>query len=285
MQKIMLYNFHTHSGFDDGKGELEKYIEEAIGRGLGALGFSAHAPLGEGGDWCIPKNELQAYCRKVKQLKEQYKNKIDIYLGLEADYIPNVTENFSALKKDNDLEYLIGSIHLVKNPKTGSLWFIDGPEAGYKKGLDKVFDNDAKSAVEAFYAQSCQMIQEEKPDIIGHLDKIKMHNKERYFSEHEKWYQDSVNTLLKVIADSNTIVEVNTRGKYTGKTDVFFPSKGILEKCYMYNIPVMVNTDAHAPEQVNELFDEAIAMLRDIGYRETKTPFFTAKMKSSKILF
>lgn len=274
----MRYNFHTHSHYDDGKEKLEDYVESAVEKGLKALGFSAHAPLEDGREWSLPTNMLEPYCNEVKTLKTKYKDKIDLYLGLEMDFIPGVKENFSELKKRFDLEYNIGSIHLVKNAKTGELWFIDGPEAGYKKGIEETFNDDIKSAIGNFFEQSCVMIENEKPHIIGHLDKVKMHNKGRFFSEKESWYQEMVDKLLNVIAQNNTIVELNTRGKYTGKTDAFFPSIEILEKCYMQKIPVMVNADAHKPEQVNMLFDEAVMLLRDIGFKEMHTPFFKVKI-------
>ncbi len=274
----MRYNFHTHSCFDDGKDVLENYVKAASDKGLKALGFSAHAPLNEANEWCLAKNKLASYCRKVKILKDKYREKIDIYLGLEMDYIPRTSEDFVKIFNNCALEYNIGSIHLVKNKETGELWFIDGPEENYVNGIEKIFDGNVKSAVKAFYDQSCEMVIKEKPDIIGHIDKVKMHNRGRFFSEHEKWYQDLINRLLKVIADNQTIIEVNTRGKYTGKSDGFFPSTAILEKCYINNIPVMISTDAHEPSQVIKLFDEAISLLHDIGFRETQTPFFKARI-------
>ncbi len=273
----MRYNFHTHSHLDDGKDTLENYVKAAIEKGVVALGFSAHAPLENGSEWCLSEDKLQEYCSEVRLLKEKYKGKANVHLGLEMDYIPGISEGFSRLYKKCRLEYNIGSVHLVKNKTSGKLWFIDGPEKGYKEGIEKTFNGDIKSAIGAFYEQSCAMIAKERPNIIGHLDKVKMHNKERFFSEREKWYVEMTDKLINVIADSNTIVELNTRGKYTGKTDEFFPSIDILQKCYMKKIPVMVNTDAHEPSQVNMLFDEATTLLKDIGFRETQTPFFKVK--------
>ena len=43
------------------------------------------------------------------------------------------------------------------------------------------------------------MMLTQKPDIIGHFDKIKMHNQDRYFSEDEPWYRDLVMELLDTI--------------------------------------------------------------------------------------
>jgi len=271
----MRYNFHTHSCFDDGQEPLDKYVEEAVNKGLKALGFSAHAPLNDAAGWCLIEEETDSYINQVKSLKEKFKKEIDIYLGMEVDYVPDLTDDFLAIKNKYKLEYIIGSVHLVKSPGTEKLWFIDGPEEGYIKGVNKIFGGDYKKAVEAFYIQSVEMVASQKPDIIGHLDKVKMHNKNRFFSEDDKWYNDLIDQLLEAISISNTIVEVNTRGKYRGRIDEFFPSEKILHKCYKKEIPVMVNTDAHKPEQVDMLYDEAVLLLKDIGFKKINTPFFS----------
>jgi histidinol-phosphatase (PHP family) len=118
------------------------------------------------------------------------------------------------------------------------------------------------------------MIQTQKPDIIGHIDKVKMHNKQRWFSTSEKWYIDLVEETLEAAAQHNCIVEVNTRGLYTGKTDEYFPSADIIQKCFDRGISMMVNSDAHHPNQLDKHFLEAHELLREIGFKSLRTPFF-----------
>ena len=118
------------------------------------------------------------------------------------------------------------------------------------------------------------MVETQKPDIIGHLDKVNMHNKGELFDIDSAWYRKFIDQLLDAISGSGTIVEVNTRGVYTGKTEDFFPNTDILRRCLDRNIPVMVNTDAHHPTQVDRLFENATEMLRGIGFKKITTPFF-----------
>ena len=73
---------------------------------------------------------------------------------------------------------------------TDELWFIDGPDKNYVIGIENIFNNDIKKAVTNYYRQIQEMVITQKPDIIGHLDKIKMNNKARFFSEDEKWYKE-----------------------------------------------------------------------------------------------
>ncbi len=273
----MKYNFHSHSSFDDGKESMEDFVLSAIEKGLMAFGFSGHTPLPMDNAWSLPGDVFPAYVEEMKRLQQKYKGRIQLYRGLEIDYIPDYSDNFDDLVHGVPLDYCIGSVHLVRKPGSEgphNIWFIDGPREGYLKGIEEVFDGDPRAAVEAFYNQSSEMVSTQKPDIIGHMDKVKMNNKGEFFDTQSLWYRDAVDRLLGHIKASGTIVELNTRGVYTGKTDEYFPSIPILEKCLHMDIPVMINTDAHHPSQVDTHFEEAVKLLKDIGFEKMKTPFF-----------
>ena len=62
-----------------------------------------------------------------------------------------------------------------------------------------IFGGDIRKAVSAYYQQVNRMILTQKPDILGHFDKIKMHNQDRYFREDESWYRELVMDLLDIV--------------------------------------------------------------------------------------
>lgn len=270
----MKYNFHTHSHFDDGKETLEDFVRKALDLGFDALGFSGHSPIPFENEWSIKAKDLPEYVAQVKKLQKQYEREIPLYLGLEIDYIPGHLEDFDIYRKAIPLDYCIGSVHLVRQPESGEIWFIDGPAENFFNGVEQYFHGNARKAVTAFYEQSIEMVMTQRPDIIGHMDKVKMHNKGKLFDISEPWYTELTDRLLRAIKESETIVEVNTRGVYTGKSDAFFPDTTILEKCLHYEIPVMVNADAHHPDQLLHGVEEATNLLRDIGFTQLRTPFF-----------
>jgi histidinol-phosphatase (PHP family) len=271
---IPLYNFHSHSLLCDGKEGMEDYVKAAIEKNFRALGFSSHSPLPFDNVWSLSKENFVQYVKDALYLKEKYQFAIDLYLGLEIDYIPELSDNFAAFINETPLDYSIGSVHLVRHPESGKIWFIDGPEEGFINGVKEIFGGDYREAVTAFYRQSIMMIQTQKPDIIGHIDKVKMHNKERWFSTSDSWYVDLIEDTLEAVAASGSIVEINTRGMYTGKINEYFPSEDIIQKCYDRGIPMMVNSDAHHPDQLDKLFMEAHHLLKKIGFKSLKTPFF-----------
>jgi len=261
------FNYHTHTCYCDGSSIPLKYIEKALEFEFSALGFSAHSPLPFKNEWSIKADQMSNYASEINDLKETFSNKIEIYLGLEMDFIPGTTANFYQMKKNHGLDYCIGSVHLVKQPESSQLWFIDGPEKGYTEGLQTLFDNNPRKAVTAYYNQICAMTITEKPDIIGHLDKVKMHNHNRYFSEEEQWYKDLISQTLKLISKSGSIVEINTRGVYTKRTDSLFPGIPVLEQCFHMDIPVTISSDSHQPEELRNYYNETMDIIKSIGFK------------------
>jgi len=267
---MSFFNYHTHCHYCDGSDEPEAYIKTALEAGFHSLGFSSHAPLPFDNVFAI-KDELRLnqYCREIRFLKEKYRDRISIYLSLEFDYITGILDDFSEIRKFCGLDFVIGSVHLVINSNPGKLWFIDGPkEEKYIRGLQEFFNGDIRKAVTSYYHQINEMIVSQRPDIVGHLDKIKMHNKDRFFKEDEKWYTDLVDETLDLISDNNTIVEVNTRGIYKKRSDSLFPGVDVLKKILRRRIPITLSADAHKPEEINGYYQEALSLLKNVGFEK-----------------
>ena len=248
-----LFNLHTHTYYCDGSDDPVKYVAAALQAGFHTLGFSGHAPVPFTNGFAIQsRDELKNYCLSINKLKKEYSDQIDILLGLEIDYIKGNNMDFLDLKKTWGLDYMIGSVHLVRNGGDKGLWFIDGPRVeAFDKGLRDIFNMDIKRAVKAYYDQINQMVLTQKPDIVGHMDKIKMHNQGRYFREDDLWYENMWMNTLELIRQSGLVIEVNTRGIYTGRCPDLYPGVEILKEARGMKIPVTLSSDAHKPEEIN----------------------------------
>lgn len=262
-------NYHSHSNFCDGSDKPELYIKNAIAKKMPAYGFSSHAPINFETYWCIPDSDLEKYLKEVSDIKRKYASKIQVYIGLEIDYIPNFAGRKQHILENCQLDYFIGSIHFINQFSDGSHWSIDDSRETFTKGLKEIFNNNFKKAAEKFYENTCQMLIEDKPNIIGHFDKIKMYNTDnKYFSENDKWYKKQVDNALKTIKQTGSIIEINTRGYYRyGQTDLY-PSVWIIKKMLELNIPMVLNSDSHAPDEITSGFKYAAIELKNIGVNE-----------------
>ena len=262
-----MFNFHTHCRYCDGKGNPEDFITKAVNQQFTAFGFSSHAPLPFHNNFSIKKENMSQYVEEINHLRSKYAEILPIFLGLECDYIPQISSSFQQFKEKHGLDYIIGGVHLVK--KDDQLWFIDGHECkSYDDGLENLFHNDIKRAVGTYFQQLLQMIDTEQFDVVAHLDKIKMHNQNRFFTEDEKWYMDWIEETLHLIKEKQLIVEINTRGLYKKRCDTFFPSPWIIKRMKELSIPVTISTDAHHCSEISLCFNEAKQCLKDCGIQE-----------------
>ena len=284
------YNLHTHSVYSDGKSQPREIVEEAIRQGFTTLGFSEHSPLPFDNNFSVKSADMPRYVAEIAQLKEEFKDKIDIYCALEADYLTGVSEPFALTKEKYHLDYLIGGVHLVVNSafrqaqrpslakvpelvegptiSTDEIWFIDGPKwEVYDDGLQKLFDGDIHRAVRRFFEQSNEMIENEPFDIIAHFDKIKMHNRDRYFHEDEPWYRKLALETLDLIRQKGLVMEINTRGIYKKRYNGFYPSPWLMEEACKMGIPAIISADAHHFSEISLEFEAADEALKKAGYR------------------
>lgn len=271
-------NYHTHSLYCDGAAPLRNYVELALAHGFSHLGFSGHSPLPFQNNYSIKADRYPDYCREVRDLQTEFAGRIAVALGLEIDYVPGLCDDFGPLKEQGGLDYVIGSVHLIPAPGAEEqlrrcpeeadrlLWMIDGPRyQQYDDGLFRLFGGDIRRAVRAFFDQTNRMIVTQRPTIVGHFDKVVMHNRGRYFYYDEPWFRSLVGETVSLIAETGCICEVNTRGLYKKRHTDYYPARPVLCEMAGKGIPLIVSTDAHAPADLMQ-FEGIYDYLRSIAY-------------------
>ncbi|MDD6094710.1 MAG: histidinol-phosphatase [Clostridia bacterium] len=118
-------NYHTHTfRCMHAAGEDREYVEAAIKAGIRVLGCSDHTPyVGFDGDYYsgfrMRPEALEDYVNSVNSLKEEYKDRIEIHLGLEAEYYPRLFEGFLRFIEPYGIEYLILGQHFPDSDQYG----------------------------------------------------------------------------------------------------------------------------------------------------------------------
>ncbi len=264
-------NYHSHTFYCDGKQTPEDYIVAALALKMPAYGISSHNPLPFKCDWALEANQLNHYLDEIDQVKSKYSKKIQVYKSLEIDYIPNVIGPNHKQFLLAGLDYTIGSIHFLGPNVDGKYLEIDGDYTLFLQTLQEVFKGDIKALIRQYFANIRSMLLEACPDILGHLDKIKVQSKfGTLFSEHDDFYIAEIEETLLTIKNSKAIVEVNTRGIYTGKSTETYPSQWILKRIKDMNIPITINSDAHHPSEIQLEYIATAKMLSNLGFKFLK---------------
>ncbi len=253
-----------HSTYCDGKSELMDYVDQARKLNMISIGFSSHAPVPFPTKWCMKAERFDEYLINIEKIKK-LNSFVEIYKGMEVDFIPGVTS--PNLFRDK-LDYTVGSIHFIEKFPDGTPWEIDGTHALFLKGYSEIFNNNIQDVITRYFELTREMIATACPSIVGHLDKIKIQNPDnKFFKETDAWYQDEVKKTIDLIHSSGAIVEVNTRGIYQKKTDTTYPSPWILKLLHKKNIPVTISSDAHHSDDIINQFPETAFLLKKIGFK------------------
>lgn len=262
---MQLADYHTHSHFSDGAESPEAMLRHAIDLGLTAYGVADHAPiLKYGKKWNMSYDKQQEYTATLQELKQKYQANIKVYCSLEIDYIPDVVNPKSDYLPHQLMDYTVGSIHYLGRLKNGNLEGFELLGKELQFGLHQYYKGNAMKLVEDYYQNIRDMITYFTPTIIGHLDRIRLINREQiYFKESDHWYQDEIKETLKVLANTSSIMEINTKSVYSGVNQEPYPSYAVIQQANKLNIPMLLSSDAHQSQYITASFSDIYDKLND----------------------
>lgn len=257
------YNFHSHTQFCDGHAPMEDFVRSAVDFGITHYGFSPHSPIPFSSPCNMSMDSVKDYFEEVTRLRSQYEGAINLYAGMEIDYLGKEWGPSSDYFKNLPLDYSIASIHFIPTD-SGEFIDIDGRFERFRGYIDKYFYKDIKHVVKEFFHRSISMIQDGGFTFIGHLDKI-AHNASHYRPgiEDEAWYKTLAHELVDCVIASGIMVELNTKA-YADHSNRLFPAKPLLKRLVEANVPVLVNSDAHRPSLIEASRREGLNLLTSI---------------------
>jgi histidinol-phosphatase (PHP family) len=236
----------------------------AYEKNLFAIGFSSHAPvekqLGFRTEWNMKSDRVDEYAAQVLAAKECWCGKLNVFLGLEVDYIKGKRAPLDSDITKLNLDYIIGSVHYLFPDNGAQVFTVDGSQEEFEKGLNEGFGGDAQKLMHSYYDAVAQMIQAGGFEIIGHADLIKKNT----FGKN-LWPQETETERQKEIAHmaakAGLIFEINTGGINRKKIQETYPSLSFLKIIKNINVPVIITADAHCANDINENYDIALKTL------------------------
>ena len=118
---------------------------------------------------------------------------------------------------------------------------------------------------EAYYANVRAAALSGRFDVLGHPDLIKIF---RRFPERD--ITGMLEETADAVAESGIVVDVNSAGLRKPVGEIY-PSRKLLEMFHRRGVPIILSSDAHAPDQVGAGYEKSIPLVRGAGYREVVT--------------
>jgi histidinol-phosphatase (PHP family) len=192
-------------------------------------------------------DDLDAYCAFVRE-------ETDLRLGIEADFVPGGEDRMANLLEERDFDYVVGSVHFLRE---GAVDMDDYSIWDTGRSVDEIwrryFETIGESARSGLF------------DIVAHPDLVKYwgDGARRPDGNLRRFYE----LALDGIIESKVAVEVSTAGlrKPAGE---LYPAPAFLQMAIEAGAPVALSSDAHRPEDVGADYDQALAVLEQLGVKE-----------------
>ena len=218
------------------------YCEVAKERGLRQMGITEH-------DRYLDDIDLAAF-QEARELSQD----LELRLGIEIDFVPGEEEKMDRFAAALPYDYVIGSVHRV-----------GGEEVDRYPDAD-IYDKwDTYELYEAYYENVRKAALSGRFDVLGHPDLIKIF---RHFPKGD--ITNMLEETADAVAESGIVVDVNAAGLRRPIGEVY-PSRTFLEMFHRRGVPIILSSDAHAPEEVAAGYDRSLKLVHDVGYREVAT--------------
>ena len=248
VMKPLLYETHTHTTLcRHAVGDPQDYAAVAFRCGFQGLLVTCHNPMPACYSPTIRMSvdELDEYFRLVFRARQVWRGRIDVRLGIEADYLPGYERWLEHQLQLADFQYVLGSVH----PHVVEF-------------RQRYGGGGAVETQRAYFRVLAQAAETGLFDCLSHPDVVKNERPDEWAPER---IMDDVCQALDRIAATGVALELNTSGKHKEIAEMN-PFPQMLVEARKRNIPVVVGSDAHEPERVGDGFFEALDLLEQCGY-------------------
>lgn len=246
-------DYHIHTPLcRHAEGWPVDYAQAALERGLDEIGFADHNPMPEPfDDWRMNLDELPRYIEAVREAREKFPS-LAIRLGLEVDYLAGREPWIEQLAAMADWDFFIGSVHYIAPG-----WDVDNP-----KWIGRFRERPVEEIWAMYWKAYEQCIRSGLFDFVAHPDLVKKFGF-KPAGDLRRFYEPSIAAL----AEKKGAIEINTAGlrKPVGE---LYPSLEFLRMAFEAGVPLLINSDAHAPREIGADFDKAVALAKEAGYTQ-----------------
>ena len=227
------FNYHTHTTrCKHATGTDREYIETAIEAGFQILGFSDHCPWVYKSDYVatmrMTPNEVDGYFHSLEDLRQEYKKDIQIFIGFESEYFPELMEGQDKLLSDFPVDYMILGQHFLGSDEYGMY-------VGMPVRSDELLTQYVDTVIEG--AKTGRYLYVAHPDLI-------------HYHGNRTLYKKEMVRLCTALKELEIPLEINLLGAADGRN---YPDDTFWDIARKIGNPCIVGFDAHSPNQlINE---------------------------------
>lgn len=239
-------DMHMHTTFCDGKDSPEDMILSAIEKGLKRVGVSFHSVtiLNKGKYVTVEKE--QAFRKTMEELKEKYKDKIEVLAGIELDYY--------TIETLGGFDYVIGSVHQLN--VNGKTYQLDSSKTKFINLVNEAFNGDYYACAEEYYRCVADVVNKTNCDFIGHIDLITKFNKDQdLFDQNHPRYVKAWKEAVDKLVPYGIPFEINMGAISRGYMVEPYPLPPVLEYIKQKGGKLILSSDSHAKETVAYQYD------------------------------
>lgn len=256
-----------HTDFStDANSTPREMVEGAIAKGLKTICITDHMDKDYSEDPAEFVFDADAYFDTLKALKEEYRGKIDVRIGVELGLQPHLGAFYKELVNQYPFDFVIGSVHLVK-----------GEDPYYKKFFDHRTDEEGYRLT---FAETLNCLKATDDfDSLGHLDYVVRYGVRQAEDYSYQKYADEIDGILRRLIDSGKGLEVNTAGLKYG-LGFAHPHPDVLKRYReLGGELITIGSDGHKPEHIAYDFQKALELLKACGFKyytefRERTPIF-----------
>ncbi len=244
-------DYHIHTPLcKHATGAPEEYRAAASAMRMAEMCFTDHGPDPSGYDlkhrMSLP--QFPSYALMIRSIQDGHSPRV--LLGIEADYYPGAEPFLRDWLPHQPFDLVLGSVHYINE------WGFDSPDNLY------VWDSvDVKGVWRQYFTLVAALVDLRLFDVITHFDLPKKFGHRIA----DRDLREMVRPLLDKVAAAGMAIEINTSGWRRAAAEAY-PSPLILSLMREREIPITFGSDAHAPGDVGNQFEKAVALAREAGY-------------------
>lgn len=244
-------NYHSHHQLcNHAEGTAQDYVKKAIDLGFDAIGISDHVPSDLLPDSMRMRfDELDGYYSDVLTAQAAFKDDIQVYLGMECEYLDDDPAYYEAFLKQVD--YLVLGQHYVQEPTR----------------FHSAFGLHTDDQVRAYGQRVVQALKTGYFSLLAHPD-LYMCGLDAF----NDTATEVAHQIIQAAQATKTPIEFNANGirrgiKHTSQGPRYpYPRIEFWNIVKTYEVDVVLSSDAHHP---NLLYDDAMkkaeAMMEELN--------------------